>query len=276
MDVLHIAAFSIDGQGGNPAGVVLVDALPSRAVMQKLAVKVGYSETVFAAQAGGKFRVRYFAPQAEVPFCGHATIALGAALGASYGAGSYSLQLNEAEISVQAEKSSHGWAATLLSPKTRHRAAEPDLIRAALALFALTQADIETGGEIVRVNAGAEHVIIPLARQGLLRDMSYDFKTGAALMQAHGLVTFNLIWRQSPTVIHSRNPAAGLGVYEDPATGAAAAALAGYLRDTGMSDTPFKVFQGVDMGAPSCLSVEPLSAIGAPVRVGGETRNIKV
>ncbi len=276
MDILHIAAFSSNGQGGNPAGVVIENVLPTPTVMQQVAAEVGYSETVFAAKIGDKFRVRYFAPQAEVPFCGHATIALGAALGASHGAGSFSLQLNEAEITVQASETADGWAAKLQSPNTRHRAAEPDLVRAALALFGLTQDDLEPGCEIIRANAGAEHAIIPLANHKLLRDMSYDFKTGAALMQAHGLVTFNLIWRESPTLIHSRNPAAGLGVYEDPATGAAAAALGGYLRDAGLSDTPFEVLQGVDMGVPSRLWVDPSGVIGGPVQVGGDTRNIKL
>jgi PhzF family phenazine biosynthesis protein len=275
MDVLHIAAFSTKGQGGNPAGVVLGDELPNAEIMQAVAADVGYSETVFAAKIGAKFRVRYFAPQAEVPFCGHATIALGAALGASFGAGSYRLLLNEAEITVEAKKSGDGWAATLQSPNTQHRAAEPELIRDTLALFGLTQDELESHREIVRANAGAEHMIIPLASHQLLRDMDYDFESGAALMQAHGLVTINLIWRESSTTIHSRNPFAGHGVYEDPATGAAAAALGGYLRDAGLSTTPFEVHQGVDMGVPSRLWVEPLNAIGGPVMVGGDTRNIR-
>ena len=80
MDVQRIAAFSDGPSGGNPAGVVLCDALPAAVRMQAIAAEVGFSETVFAAPAGGGWRVRYFAPEIEVPFCGHATIALGAAL----------------------------------------------------------------------------------------------------------------------------------------------------------------------------------------------------
>ena len=52
--------------------------------MQRIAAEVGYSETAFLAPDGsgvpGRFRVRYFSPLAEVPFCGHATIASGVAL----------------------------------------------------------------------------------------------------------------------------------------------------------------------------------------------------
>lgn len=64
MIVQHIAAFSSGSHGGNPAGVVLCEEMPEPAVMQKLAAEVGYSES-----------------EVEVDFCGHATIALGAARG---------------------------------------------------------------------------------------------------------------------------------------------------------------------------------------------------
>ncbi|MFS2055677.1 PhzF family phenazine biosynthesis protein, partial [Variovorax sp. CT11-76] len=70
MNVLKIAAFSDGEQGGNPAGVVIAEALPPEAQMQRIAADVGFSETAFAARTGDGWRVRYFAPQSEVPFCG--------------------------------------------------------------------------------------------------------------------------------------------------------------------------------------------------------------
>ena len=76
MQVRRIAAFTDGGRGGNPAGVVLADALPGHAEMQRIAAEVGYSETAFAAPWDDAFVVRYFSPETEVPFCGHATIAL--------------------------------------------------------------------------------------------------------------------------------------------------------------------------------------------------------
>ena len=52
------------------------------AAMLAIAAEVGYSETAFLTAAdGGRLAVRYFSPLAEVPFCGHATIATGVALG---------------------------------------------------------------------------------------------------------------------------------------------------------------------------------------------------
>lgn len=274
MDIQRISAFALNGQGGNPAGVVLLDELPDAATMQAVAADVGYSETVFAAPQGNGFRTRYFAPQAEVAFCGHATIALGAALGAANGAGVYPLILNDTEVSVEATPNGDEWSATLQSPRTSYRTADKNLVSRAMNLFDWDMDDIDPNLEITQVNGGAEHLLIPLKTHASLQDMSYDFDTGAKLMQEFGLVTINLIWQEENGTVHSRNPFAGHGVYEDPATGAAAAALAGYLRDAGHSEAPFDIYQGADMGAPSLLHVVPLKGVGSAVRITGATRKI--
>jgi len=44
--------------------------------MQDIAADVGFSETVFAAPQGDGWVARYFSPETEVPFCGHATTTL--------------------------------------------------------------------------------------------------------------------------------------------------------------------------------------------------------
>ena len=117
LPVQRLAAFSSGETGGNPAGVVLAETLPDAATMQAIAAEVGFSETVFAAPrgkaSGEAFRVRYFSPEEEIPFCGHATIALGAALAKAHGNGVFALQLNAAAITVEGRASSgrggDGW-----------------------------------------------------------------------------------------------------------------------------------------------------------------------
>ena len=272
MDILKLASFTRDGIGGNPAGVVIADALPEQAMMQKIAAEVGFSETAFAAPDGNGFRVRYFAPQAEVPFCGHATIALGAALGAAYGAGKYELALNEAEISVEAYRQNGEWGAKLISPATSYAPVDPALLNSFLALFGLERPDLDPDIPPAVVNGGAQHLLLALESHKKLQDMSYDFYAGAALMQKHAFVTVNLVHRATPGQIFSRNAFAGHGVYEDPATGAAAAALAGYLRDIGRQPGPFDVVQGVEMESASLLHVDALKGQGAGVAVSGATR----
>src|SRR3546814_6426766 len=112
MDVLRIAAFADGAAGGNPAGVAIGGTLPEPEEMRRIAAEVGFSETAFAAGQGGGWRVRYFSPESEVPFCGHATIALCAALALQRGVGIYRLVLNAAEITVEARRGTDGMAAS--------------------------------------------------------------------------------------------------------------------------------------------------------------------
>ena len=85
---LHYAAFTTTPAGGNPAGVVLDATGMSDADMLALAARLAYSESAFLwpRDEDGHYDVRYFSPEAEVPFCGHATIASGVALAEHTGA----------------------------------------------------------------------------------------------------------------------------------------------------------------------------------------------
>ncbi|GHE00880.1 phenazine biosynthesis family protein [Allgaiera indica] len=270
----RICAFSNDGAGGNPAGVWLGAQLPPEAQMQSIAAEVGYSETAFAAKQADGYRVRYFAPQGEVPFCGHATIALGAALAQSEGPARFTLRLNTGEISVEGRREGAGWGAELTSPPTRHGPVDAAEAEAALALFGLEPGDIDARLGLARINGGADHLLIPLGHARLLHEARYAFDRGARFMQAAGLVTVALVWQEAPGRFHARNAFAGHGVYEDPATGAAAAALTGWLRDTGRHQGPVHIRQGEDMGQPSLIHAQATEGAGNPVRVWGATRTL--
>ena len=86
-------------------------------------------------------------------------------------------------------------------------------------------------------------------------------------MRAREWTTIQLIWRESESLFHARDPGAGIGVVEDPATGAAAAALGGYLRELGLVTPPahITVIQGEDMGRPGRLEVDIPAAGGIAV-----------
>jgi len=273
--VLRIAAFDDNGRGGNPAGVWIGDVLPPAAAMQALAHAVGYSETAFAAREGDGWRVRYFSPESEVPFCGHATIALGAALVRAHGAGVYPLTLNAAAITVEGRLTGDGVEAALQSPPTRSSAAGGPLVEAALALFGYTPADLDPRIPPALAHAGADHLVLALSSRAALAAMRYDLAAGRALMARHGLVTVVLAWAEQPQLFHTRNPFASGGVYEDPATGAGTAALAGYLRDLGWPHGGrIEVVQGEDMGMRSRLTADIPPAPGSAIRVSGTARNI--
>lgn len=177
MDIQRIAAFSQDGRGGNPAGVVLLDAPVPDVEMARVAAEVGYSETVFAMRNGDNasdWRARYFSPESEVPFCGHATIALGAVLGEQYGAGTYNLTLNETTISVEAKATDDGMAATLTSPPTRSQPATEEEAADALALFGLTTRDLDDRLPPARIHGGVDHVMLVLRDRARLAAIDYN------------------------------------------------------------------------------------------------------
>lgn len=271
--ILRIAAFADGDAGGNPAGVWLGDALPPMDVMQRMAADLGFSETVFAAPQGEAWRARYFSPEAEVPFCGHATIALGAALARRYGDGIYPLTLNKANITVEGRREGAGVQAALQSPSTRSAAASEALVDAALSLFGYTRADLDLRIPPALAHGGADHLVLALASRERLAAMRYELDAGRRLMNAHGVVTIVLAWAESPRRFHTRNPFAAGGVYEDPATGAGTAALAGYLRDLGWPHGGhIEVVQGEDMGMRSRLFAAIPPTPGSSIRVSGSAR----
>lgn len=277
MEILKLAAFSHNGKGGNPAGVAFYDEMPTAGEMLAIAKQVGYSETAFLVKQNNGWRVRYFAPEMEVPFCGHATIALGAALGERSGEGTYKLTLNQSEISVRAKRADKGGIeATLQSPETHSEDVPKEYLDKVLASFHLTVDSLAPAFPPRFASAGAKHLILFLKDRETLAKMNYEFDKTQALMMSEGLITISLLWNESNSVFHSRNAFASGGVYEDPATGAAAAALAGYLRDINWNgEKTFTILQGEDMGMPSRLIVTYTPKAGESISVSGEVRPIE-
>lgn len=273
MDILRLAAFSDADQGGNPAGVWIGEKFPDDAIMQQVAAEVGYSETAFAVPQGDGFRVRYFSPEAEVPFCGHATIALGAALAGRFGEGLFKLSLNEAQISVEGHRDGTLTSAALQSPPTLSKPISRELLSQAMSLFDLQAEDIDLRIPPALINGGAQHLVLAVNRRDTLRNMRYDFATGRELMVREGWVTILLVFAESARLFHTRNPFAYGGVYEDPATGASSAAFAGYLRDIGWDHGGvIDIVQGEDMGSRSRIRAEFSPEPGSSIRLSGTAR----
>ena len=274
----RIAAFSDGNAGGNPAGVVIADNLPPVADMQQIAKDIGYSETAFAARDGAQWRVRYFAPEKEVPFCGHATIALGVALGKAYGAGRYDLALVDGPISVTAMQADAGWSAALQSPRTWSSPLPSQIREDVIGLFGFDADMLDPRLPATLAFAGARHAVIALKNRADVAAMAYDFAAGKAVMAKHDLTTISLLHIVDEALFVSRNAFAIGGVVEDAATGAAAAALGGALVDLAWPALSgggrFTIRQGEDMGQPSVLHVTVTGVPGDSVQVSGTARMI--
>jgi PhzF family phenazine biosynthesis protein len=262
--ILRYAAFSDDPKGGNPAGVVLDASALGDERMLAIAAEVGYSETAFiTGTGGGVHRVRYFSPLAEVPFCGHATVATAVALGP----GEHRFTTNAGEVPVSVDE--HG-RATLTSVAT-HTADLTDAdLDTLLAALRWAPGDLDPALPPRIAYAGAYHPVIAVRTRQRLADLAYDVPALTALMTARDWTTIQLVWRESADSFHVRDPFPVGGVYEDPATGAAAAAFGGYLRELGLvgDDATLRLSQGDDMGRPGRLTVA-LRPGEAGVRVSG-------
>ncbi len=275
MEVLRIASFSRGDEGGNPAGVMLCETHPPVAEMQRIAAEIGYSETAFVAPEGNRWRVRYFAPETEVPFCGHATIALAAALAMRHGSGGYGLTLNAAEIEVEGMSEGGELSAALYSPPTRCAPVGDDVLARVLDLFGIGEEEIDPTIPPARIHAGADHLALTLRSRATLAAMSYPFEAGRDLMRSEGWITILLAHPDGSRRFHTRNAFAAGGLVEDPATGAATAAYAGLLRDIGhVHGGSIEVIQGEDMGIPCLLHADILPGRGSPVRLRGTCRLI--
>jgi PhzF family phenazine biosynthesis protein len=278
-EVLRYAAFTEDGRGGNAAGVVLDASDLTDAQMLAIAEDVGYSETAFVFPGDGNERtgLRFFSPRAEVAFCGHATIATAVALATRNGPGELAFTTPAGALDVVTVLEDGQLTATLTSTPTHTRAADPTLVARALAALDWSEQDLDPAYPAHVANAGNDHLLMAARDANRLADLDYDFEALDELMAAQGWTTVCLFRRVGPAELEVRNPFPPGGVVEDPATGAAAAALGGYLRDLGLVATPSRLVlhQGHHMGAPSRLVVD-LATDDPRVRVSGTASHLAV
>ncbi|MEU5434801.1 PhzF family phenazine biosynthesis isomerase [Streptomyces sp. NPDC020719] len=276
-NVLRYTAFSSDPAGGNPAGVVLDASGLDHDAMLAIAAELGYSESAFLSappeglgEAGRAFTIRYFSPKAEVPFCGHATVATAVALGERVGPGELVFATRAGTVPVTVTEDGGTLRATLSSVEPHTEDIAPDDLAEALAALDWPAADLDPALTPRVAYAGARHLVLAAATRERLADLAYDFERLAALMRRLDLVTVQLVWRASDTVFHVRNPFPVGGVVEDPATGAAAAAFGAYLRELALvpEESVLTLHQGEDLGRPGVLTVT-LRKGDPRVHVGG-------
>ena len=266
MEILRYTAFSTDPSGGNPAGVVLDAGNLDAAQMQQIAADVGFSETAFLTPTGpNAATIRYFAPIAEVAFCGHATIASAVAWAERSGTGALTLDSPAGVIEVSTAPGPDGIVATLVSVPIRVSGIEKSVAARLLAALRINQHALDPALPPRVSYSGNSHPIVGVT-PAVLDALDHDHSQLAGLMAEQNWgATVAVVTRLAPTVFEARNPFPPGGVLEDPATGSAAAALGGYLRALGLVEPPvtITVRQGRHVGRPGVLTVD------IPVGTGG-------
>jgi len=259
MDVLRYAAFTDDPNGGNPAGIVLSAGDLDDPAMQQIAADVGFSETAFLTPTGPNAAdVRYFAPIAEVPFCGHATIAAAVAVAERQGVGPLSLRTPAGPIEVSTSDTPEGIVATLVSVRPLVSELPDDVIDTLLPALRLTRSDLDPALPVRVSFAGNSHPIVAVPGWVLDR-LDHDQDRLTAVMAANGWgATVAVVTRTGPAEFEARHPFPPGGVREDPATGSGAAALGAYLRALDLVDPPARIVirQGRHVRRPGVLTVD--------------------
>jgi PhzF family phenazine biosynthesis protein len=252
--------------------------------MQQIAAEVGYSETAFVTgpiegEGAGVIPIRYFAPEGEVDFCGHATIATAVAIGRLAGVGTYALQTKVGPVEVTARFEGDRAVGTLRSPDVDCFPLAGELLARLLAALGWSIHDLDPDLPPAVGFGGNRHPVLVAGDVHRLATLSYDFDVLQRLCRAHDWVTVQLVASTGHGAWRARDPFPWGGVVEDPATGAAAAAFAGYLRAHGRAVTgdTFVITQGVEMGRPSRIEVELLdraaliSGTAAPIEPDAAT-----
>lgn len=274
--------------GGNPLGVFPDTAHLPTHLMQRIAGEMNLSETVFLGPPEtewGTARVRIFTPRVEVPFAGHPTVGaaiqLAAALPDPPAEGEARLVLEEnvgpVPVDVRFEDGAPVFAQFTTAVLPEHRPSP--LARADLAaLVGLEPREVCPDGlDPEMVSCGLPYHVVPVVSADAVRRASLDLARWRRMLSeswAHHVYLVSLDAEGAGVDVRVRMFAPGSGVHEDPATGSAAAALAGYLSAVdGRPDGTLRwtVEQGLELGRPSLLYVEADRAGGSTtaVRVGG-------
>ena len=260
--VLRYTAFATTPEGGNPAGIVLDASALNDAEMQKIAADVGYAETAFVVDPaiGGDSkhaRVRYFSPIAEVPFCGHATVATSVALAHRTGLGTVVFETPVGPISIETSSDGEHVTAAFTSVEPKLAGLSDAVLDELLNLLGVARSDLDPRFPPQLSYAGNWHPILVFAERATFDTYSYDPAAVRTLMDAQGWTgTVVTLYSIAADEFEARNIFPVGTMNEDPATGAAAASVGGYLRTLGLAPDRLVIHQGAHVGRPSLLTVD--------------------
>ncbi|MGI9822023.1 PhzF family phenazine biosynthesis protein [Agromyces sp. Marseille-Q5079] len=271
-EILRYAAFTDRPDGGNPAGVVLDASALTDAEMQAIAAEVDFAETAFVTgRDGDAYRLRYFSPIAEVPFCGHATVATAVALAERGVGGGIRFATPVGDILIETTTGAAGPRAAFTSVDTDLADLPEATVDRLLDLLGLDASALSTTLPPRLAFAGNWHPVLVLDDAAAFDGFAFDAADVRAYMDEQGWpATITVLHRLGEARFEARNLFPVGRITEDPATGSAAASVGGYLRALGAVDVPGRVVieQGRHVGRPGELTVDIPAAGGITVSGG--------
>lgn len=274
MSVLHMSTFTTSKHtGGKHAGVVLDSRGYPEELMQIVAAETGLPVTVFAVpRSEGTLTARFFDSRSKVGPCAHAMIALAVAHARRHGPGELLLFTKNGSIPVTTCVGDGVFTGTVTSVPPRVTGLPLADLDELLASLRWGRRDLAPHMPPRVAYTGARHAVVAVETRMRLEVLRPDKTALAVLMERHGWSTVELVWPREPGIFVARNLAySPAGIYEDPASGSAAAALGAVLRAGQVFDTPatVRILQGFDLGRPSSISVYIPSDPGTGIDVTG-------
>jgi len=276
--------------GGNQLAVFPDGRGLSDGVMQQIAREFNFSETVFVfppEDPANTRKLRIFTPETELPFAGHPTVGTAFVLAS---AGEIALVDDEAAIVFEEGvgpvpvkifgRGGRPVSSQLSAARMPEAAAEPPPIETLAGALSIAPADIVSGADGPRtLSCGVPFIFVPVKSLDAVRRSRVNRAVWDEAISGHAAPQVFVFSRQTEAPdahVHARMFAPSMNIEEDPATGSAAAALAGYLapRENVRTGTlHWTIEQGFEMGRPSIIRLEADVKNGGitAVRVGGES-----
>lgn len=283
ISVYHVDAFTERPFEGNPAGVVPDAGSLTLTQMQQIANELNLPESAFLlppTDPAADYRIRYFTPQQEINFCGHATVGSAWLLATKYGWAEKAEQIvfetNVGLIPVRISSSSdsfRGVTMTQISPEVSGITIEPAEIAELLGIPAEM---LDNRFPVKLASTGNWHLVVPVKTHSAIDAANPKLDQLAAFNKKYNISTTHLFtFDGKPGFdLYTRDFAPAIGIAEDPVTGAANGALAGYLilEKILSSEETHKLIigQGDAIGRPGTLYVTiESSGPDIVVKVGG-------
>jgi PhzF family phenazine biosynthesis protein len=251
MRVYTVNAFVKDHQGGNPAGVVLLETALSDTVMLQVAKKMGYSETAFVQQVNATtYNLRFFTPAAEVDLCGHATIASFTLLRSlnKVGVGTYQQETKAGNLMIRIFEDE---VFMEMAMPTFHEEVSREAVAASLGIL---EGDLLQDYPVQKVSTGLLDILVPVRSLQVLTGIKPDFEQIKKISQENQVVGYHVFTFDTgdKNTLRVRNFAPLYDIDEESATGTSNGALMAYLKRY-HQHTKDKLYfeQGYEMHLPS-------------------------
>lgn len=261
--------------GGNPLAVFPHADGMAADEMQKIARELNISETLFVGKPiePGVFPVRIFTPACELPFAGHPTVGTAYLLShlQMFEGDTVVLEEGVGRVPVTVDRES-GQAAFQVAQLPEITPSGLTVARIA-DLLGLLQADVKRNAFIA--SCGLPFQMLELVDRDAVDRAVLDMGMWKQLFPQPELSDLYLFAHDGVGDVYTRMFSPAFGIPEDPATGSAAAALAGALAQELCHEgkVELKIEQGVKMGRPSLIQAEALMSEGqvSDLRVAGGT-----